>query len=67
MLSFSGNNSSNPGGKAEPLGAWVGSEFVSLWLYFEKPPNLRMKLTACGTLTRGKNRRCLHAAAYPHR
>jgi hypothetical protein len=31
------------------------------------PPNPRIKLTACGTLTHGKKRRRSHAAAYPHR
>jgi hypothetical protein len=31
------------------------------------PPNMRIKLTACGTLTRGKKRRLSHAAAYPQR
>jgi hypothetical protein len=31
------------------------------------PPNMRMKLTACGTLTHGRKRRRSHAAAYPRR
>jgi len=30
-------------------------------------PNLRIKLTARGTLTHDKKRRLSHAAAYPHR
>jgi hypothetical protein len=30
-------------------------------------PNMRIKLTACGTLTHGKKRRRSHAAAYPQR
>jgi hypothetical protein len=29
--------------------------------------NLRIKLTACGTLSQGKKRRRAHAAAYPPR
>ena len=29
--------------------------------------NMRIKLTACGTLTHGKKRRRSHAAAYPQR
>jgi|GEM_PF-6040017 len=32
-----------------------------------KTHNLRIKLTACGTLTHGKSRRLSHAAAYPRR
>jgi hypothetical protein len=31
------------------------------------PPNQRIKLTACGTLTHSKKRRRSHAAAYPRR
>jgi hypothetical protein len=30
-------------------------------------PNMRIKLTACVTLTHGKERRRSHAAAYPRR
>src|SRR5262245_28582636 len=30
-------------------------------------PNLRIKLTACGTRSHGKKRRRSHAAAYPRR
>jgi hypothetical protein len=30
-------------------------------------PNMRIKLTACGTRSHGKNRRLSHAAAYPQR
>jgi hypothetical protein len=30
-------------------------------------PNMRIKLTACGTRSHGKNRRLSHAAAYPRR
>jgi hypothetical protein len=33
----------------------------------DEPPNMRMKLTACDTLTHGKKRRRSHAAAYPRR
>jgi len=31
------------------------------------PPNMRIKLTACVTLTHGNKRRRAHAAAYPQR
>jgi len=37
------------------------------WLVLIPPPNKRIKLTACGTLTHGKKRRRSHAAAYPRR
>ena len=30
------------------------------------PPNPRIKLTACGTVARGRMRWRSHAAAYPH-
>jgi len=30
-------------------------------------PNMRIKLTACGTRSHGKNRQLTHAAAYPER
>jgi hypothetical protein len=33
----------------------------------KEPANLRMKLTACGTLTHGRVRRRSHAAAYARR
>jgi len=36
-------------------------------LNLESSPNMRIKLTACGTLTHGKKRRLSHAAAYPRR
>jgi len=32
-----------------------------------EPPNMRIKLTACGALMHGKKRRRSHAAAYPRR
>jgi len=33
----------------------------------EEPANLRIKLTACGSRSHGKDRRLTHAAAYPRR
>jgi hypothetical protein len=42
-------------------------DMLNRWTTGASPPNKRMKLTACGKLTHGKQRRRSHAAAYPQR